>query len=358
VENELKMENDTESLEKIIKIEQQKKLIIESEFEDKMEIQTEFNQKKQQIRNKFRAIVNRVILEKKKFSKEMEKNKTEIKRTESIQKQIEMEIDQIFETKMKIQDPSERKKESKSNEDVIIDGKQNQTNYKMETESSDSSGISDYQEQSSNESSEELSFTNGAIEIPDSFARENLELDDLVVDFNEDELINKNIIEEYETEVLNDPSKPETSSLDLSKIDDNIEIINDRKKAENNTNLILKHEMIGNLLNIASLKVEVREATKLARVNDILQAKQELIEMIDANNDGQESQIEELKVKIAQMIDDLVKDFGEGELLTLNDNGITHYTVGDFKEDLSFDEFKYIFKKPSLKEADQNMLFI
>ena len=154
---------------------------------------------------------------------------------------------------------------------------------KNEEESNDSSsGISDYQE-SENDDSEEVSFENNLKNLTGAFAREELDLDGLQIDFDSDEFTNQDIIKQYETEVHYSgiPFKIEEKNEIDNHLNEATEIITDQKLAEENTVLLLKHEMMGNLLNVASLKIELREADKLKKINDILELKEKLLNIVD-----------------------------------------------------------------------------
>lgn len=365
LQQELKAENDEDALKRFQTFEQQKSHVLELENQEKLRVQAVFDQKKAEIRNKFRSIVMRALMEQRKARKEMSSNEHEVKRLEKLKKSAEIDIQNIIDRR---EQPAKGQKSHSSDDSSLnrplMGAKQSpksKEQAKDDLSGESSSGISDYQEEDSLNSSEDLSVDYGQMGVPEAYARESLELEGLVVDFDADEPANQEIIQKYEQEVVATREELELADGVQSGHEKSecSEIVADRKQAENNTSLILKHELMGNLLNVASLKVEIREAQKLSEINDILEKKQELEDLIDQDKTESTSQIEGLKLEITVMVSNLVEKYGEAEVLSLNDDGITHYTIGDFKQDLSLDEFKYIFKKPSLDlMPDQQKMFI
>jgi hypothetical protein len=355
---ELKNENAMEDMQKITTFEVQKN---EFKIEEKQIIdvvENELEEKKKIIRNKFRSVVKRALAESRKHKKEANKFETEIQRVNKIKETVNQQITFMA-----------NRIESPDNKELIMDDLENSIkkmsiDQKQSSESSSqknsSSEISDYLDESENSSEEQLSFEDQELEFPEAFEREHLDLENLTVDLDTDENLNSTIIKRYESETKGDKEELNEilNGLNPTASDENEEIVKDQEKNEKNTSLIVKHELMGDLLNTVSLKVELREVEKMEKVHHIMDLKKQVTQLTDKREVDLEK-IEQLKQEILVELDGLVKEFGEAEIMLLEDEGVSHYTLGDFKEDLSRSEMEYIFKQPELViDGAADQLFI
>lgn len=339
--------------------------IEEKQLLDKVGLELEAQKSK--VRARFKSVVKRALIESRKHKIEVDKYGQEIQRVKELKTKVHQEIKLLVQNqnsspnRIRIdRDSTSFDELTNSTEITLSKDFENKINLSQTTdkkekkpEQSESSEISDYLDDSQNSSEEQLSFESEMGAIPDGFEREDLDIDGLVLDLDSEEKGNSQLITKYEGEVV---SREEEVSLDrqakqMQEKSERSEIIADQELNETNTGLVVKHELIGSLLNTVSLKVELREVQKLEQIREIMQLKKQILDLVEKS--ASEGQIRPIEEQIEQKINALVSEFGEAEILFLEDKGVGHYTIGDLKEDLSLDEFKYIYEQPQLQLDDQ-----
>lgn len=290
------------------------------------------------------------------------------------------------------------KRHNKNSEKNLSNGSsESSSSYNVETsESTSTSQITDYESSSSSRynNMKALNELNSSRQM--EFERESLNLDGLTLDFDEDGL-NAPLIFNFETEVqgvdnyvfderveVTDPrlnGMAVHSLMNSEQRDQAIQINNemresvnfkasrvaeinqeeredrqlilDQKLSDTNLDMLYRHELTANLLNTANLVIQNREIKKLEKIHHILSLNAQLMEL---STHKQQSDTAKLilnkEAEIELKIKDLVQEFGEGELLSLGETGVTHYTLGDLRDDLSHNELEFISSVPSLKIAD------
>ena len=214
--------------------------------------------------------------------------------------------------------------------------KVDESDYTSEQCESSNSGFSNY----SDEDNSEISYD---LELDDTgFEREKLDIEEIEDDIHMNPQDFARSIEKYRNqakEIVSENSKNlEEISISIEK--ETTIITDDQKKEDDNLRLILNHQLTGKLLNAASLDMERIEIMKLNQINNILKLKNNLLNQI---YDSKNTQLINSSVKDIQIaVNELIDKFGEAEMMSLDDDGMIHYTIGDFKEDMEISELGYL----------------
>jgi hypothetical protein len=229
-------------------------------------------------------------------------------------------------------------------------------------EEDDSSDISGYDEEQSNVSNN--------IDLMKDELEEDINDDPILLDLKKEEEtifgikidfdnrhINEQLIDSFENEVRdNQQTLVQIGDRSDHRSEDNI-IIEDKSQADFNLQNIIKHDLVGEVLNTASLQMQEREISKLDEIKVIYTLKKEIQDLVDQGVDPSDEQVNIKKLAIEQKVTTLINHYGAAEIIFEDNDGLVHYTLGDLKDDLTLGELAFIQKMPELtSNKDDNNL--
>ena len=358
--------DNNSDLQRLTSLEDQRaKAIIDKENEQKS-LDMELAAKKKEIQGRFRNIVRKVQvqLEKDKILKEQ-------KAKELIDvglNRLKISQSMTFEDKSPTQNlniilTSPTKSESLLNQNMSIkliqvdplnssqstikikmDQKISKLNTGIEIEHSiKSSDISDYESSLSNQEFLLKSETSNPALL--TIQMEEMVINTIQMDYDDDTAVNEKIINDFEQEV-----RENEKDFNLFEREDSV-IIDDKRKALLDQELVLKHQMKEQVLETAETSIQKRECLKLTQAKDLFLLMDQLKVLVDQNKLENVKAIEEMKSQLIGMVGGMVDVYGRAENLTREmegEQGLVHFTLGDLQDDMTRGEMEYIMPKNNL----------
>ena len=374
--NEVERLVDHEQVPKFKNLQAKKLLLMKKDVDIKEDIKEEFDANKKIIRSKFQRIVKRAIKETLIMKKNLQMNSIELEIIDRLKSDSSKTILEILMEDTDLQEQLKKEYEAKGLEfslELVQEklAKQQESltptivnNDHEPEDSEESSEISiDSEEQSLDPSTltqEELlseadyQANTIGIKAKQEFEREELFLDGLSIDYDEDvhKINHDYIIEyfketnpEYTEQFLQDrfgiPVRKNKEEKD-SQSEDSL-LIDNEKLGELNNLLALKHELRGQLIVDASLKMEKREIEKSKAVKEILELKNQIIET-KSNPKQRDFQLvlDALELSLQSKVAYLVSEFGLMDSLFLNDEGLMRTSILDIVEDTKPEELNML----------------
>ena len=345
--------------------------ILEQENQVKADMEAALETKKKEISSRFKNLVRKAIIENKKTKAQMQQKKKELQEISQIKNEKKKKIEK-FNPSSKVHVNASNQTndqhfqstpvdEIKNLNKIVLDSKPKNkmlTGTQMEEDSSQngSSAISDYNEDEESSSTSDQdddigTFNmNGQISGDTDERIEHLENEQMIIsgikiDFKEDFSLNSSVVNDFEQEVR----AKQGEKLDLINTSEDSVIMLDKKEAIMNNQNILQHNMKAYVLNEASLKMQEREVSKLEQVQTIYNLRDELQNLKDQSIEKSDEKVVGLVSQIEEKVNNLINQFGEAESLVENDDSLTHYTLGDLRDDLTTGELDYVVKLPQLQ---------
>lgn len=344
---------DTEQLTEAIK---RKKVQIQ-EHEDmvKDQLQGELDNRRSEIIFKFKRLVRNALI--KAQQEKREKNQkvhemAEIIRKKQQRRKIRTQTQQmskeepVLDKEVLVSEEHQQRMEQK----IVIDSAPKKLEKSHESGKSGQSGeseISDYISQSSSNSSESLLMTEDQNSILKDLEREQMRINSIQISYDEEDHLNKDIIQSFEDEVRGKNQNP----IDYAEASEDSVIMKDRAKALSNNEEILKHNLEGYILTGASLEMQNREIEKLELVESIYKLRDSIADLVDQNVELSDPKILGIKGQIQNAVQMLIDKFGEAESLIEFDQSLEHYTLGDLRDDMTNGEIDYLAKLDQLKPS-------
>ena len=366
--DKMKQNGETTEANKLEELEKKRMEIKNKEDRLKDEMNAALEAKKRKISSRFKNLVRKAIVENKKNKAQMEKKKTELQEISQMKNKTKKKIEK-FNPSSKVHvndlnqtnDPHFQSKPVDAVENlnkIILDSQQKNkmlTGTKMEDESSqnNSSGISDYNDDESSSLSDEdedsFNMNQQLLDVTDEriehLNNEQMIINGIRIDFKDNTSLNDSLVEDFENEV----KAKHDDNLDLMNTSEDSVIMLDKKNAIMNNENILQHNMKAYVLDEASLKMQEREVAKLGQVQIIYNLRDQLQALEDQSVEKSDPRVVGLVKQIEEKVNELINQFGEAESLVENDNSLTHYTLGDLRDDLTVGELDYIKKLPLLQ---------
>ena len=249
---------DTQKYQQLLHLESEKELLLQKQDHMKKELNTSFINKKQQIQHKFREIADKIT---------QNRNKVKTSNYSTISSLTE----KINKPQFEVIKQAPKMKLDHSQNDM-----NNTFTYTLDYDDFEKSGLSEKSSDSSSFSEEVLETSPSKDEDGASTNFERIELDlegltlDLVNDLDESAELISSYRNEVKTVSVHDHPRP----TDL-----NTELLKNEHKIQTNEELILSHQLKGQLLDDFNSSVQYKEIEKLSKINFILQLKKNLSEM-------------------------------------------------------------------------------
>lgn len=344
---------DTEQLTEAIK---RKKVQIQ-EHEDmvKGQLQGDLDNRRSEIIFKFKRLVRNALI--KAQQEKREKNQkahemAEIIRKKQQRRKIRTQTQQmnkeepVLDKEVLVSEEHQQRMEQK----IVIDSAPKKVEKSHKSDKSGQTGeseISDYISQSSSNSSESLLMTEDQNSILKDLEREQMRINSIQISYDEEDHLNKDIIQSFEDEVRGKNQNP----IDYAEASEDSVIMKDRAKALSNNEEILKHNLEGYILTGASLEMQNREIEKLELVESIYKLRDSIADLVDQNVELSDPKIVGIKGQIQNAVQMLIDKFGEAESLIEFDQSLEHYTLGDLRDDMTNGEIDYLAKLNQLKPS-------
>jgi hypothetical protein len=206
------------------------------------------------------------------------------------------------------------------------------------------------------------------IKMYDAFKRDELELEDLTMDFDEDtNHLNFDLLTEAKQETKSGYAQDfikEKFGVDVSQkgiegngVEENV-LINYQKAADVDEAMAIKHSLKAKILREASLGLEFEELQKLTEVEKIIDAKEKIIELKNENTSDNREAIKNLEIVIQSKTASMVQAFGELDDVGVLGDGVRRMSMEDVADDFSVFQLEEIPGFSFLEQMDENMRII